>query len=100
MTRRASRMLMGVLSVTTLVGVTAYAITHRNSPPNPNKAKGAAPTVALTTANPTNGGKVDGPAEPRAGSTGAAAPTTQYAIVSIGENSGAASPSPATRPGN
>src|SRR5258706_9894478 len=94
MTRRASRMLMGVLSVTTLVGVTAYAITHRNAPLNNDKTKGAAPTVALTTANPANAVKVDVGAEPRA--TG---PTTHFVVPPSGENSGSQSAAP-TKPAN
>src|SRR5437763_1880925 len=32
MSRRTSRMLIGVLSVTTIVGLSAYAIAHRKAP--------------------------------------------------------------------
>src|SRR5947207_2555948 len=38
MIRRASRTLMGVLSVTTVVGISAYAIAHRSREPTNNNA--------------------------------------------------------------
>ena len=53
MTRRASRTLMGVLSVTTVVGLSAYAITHRNSSTTSGTTPLAKPgTVALMAVAP------------------------------------------------
>src|SRR5437764_6372262 len=53
MTRRASRTLMGVLSVTTVVGLSAYAIAHRT--------KGSTPTAKPGTVTLMAVGAPDGP---------------------------------------
>src|SRR5258707_11474476 len=54
MTRRASRTLIGVLSVTTVVGLSAYGIAHRKSTARKAEAAAAA-AVAPAPASGTKG---------------------------------------------
>jgi lipoprotein-anchoring transpeptidase ErfK/SrfK len=61
MTRRASRMLIRVLTITSVIGVSAYAISHRNGSQNADRnADKPKPVTLLAVTDPDKPSKVDG----------------------------------------